>query len=48
MFDYTVKTSKSIEEAITTLEESLKCEGFGVLWNIPIFYRAFYKDMEIN
>lgn len=28
MFDYTVKTSKSLEEAISSLEENLKSEGF--------------------
>jgi uncharacterized protein (DUF302 family) len=34
MFDYTVQTTKSIDEAVHALEESLKEEKFGVLWNL--------------
>lgn len=36
MFHYTVETSKSIEEAITSLEENLKEEKFGVQWQFNI------------
>ena len=36
MFHYTVETEKSMDEAIQSLEESLKEEKFGVLWQFDI------------
>jgi uncharacterized protein (DUF302 family) len=36
MFDYTVHTSKSINEAIASLEQNLQDEKFGVLWMFDI------------
>ncbi|WP_428910744.1 DUF302 domain-containing protein [Niallia sp. Krafla_26] len=36
MFDYTVVTDHNVEEAIQSLEESLKAEKFGVLWKFDI------------
>lgn len=36
MFDYTVVTEKNTEEAIQSLEESLKKEKFGVLWKFDV------------
>lgn len=36
MFHYTVETEQSIEDAINKLEENLKEEQFGVLWNFDI------------
>lgn len=36
MFHYTVETSKSRNEAVQTLEENLKAEKFGVLWNFDL------------
>ena len=36
MFHYTVETSKSRNEAVRTLEENLKAEKFGVLWNFDL------------
>ncbi|MFC3039404.1 DUF302 domain-containing protein [Virgibacillus xinjiangensis] len=36
MFDYTVTTKKSVDEAIHSLEEVLKEDQFGVLWNFDI------------
>ncbi|EOR22159.1 hypothetical protein A499_19423 [Niallia nealsonii AAU1] len=36
MFDYTVETKKSINEAVTSLETNLKEEKFGVLWMFDI------------
>lgn len=36
MFDYTVTTDHNVEEAIQSLEESLKAEKFGVLWKFDI------------
>lgn len=36
LFHYTVQTSKSIEEAIQSLEENLKEDKFGVLWKFDV------------
>ncbi|HSJ39188.1 MAG TPA: DUF302 domain-containing protein [Planococcus sp. (in: firmicutes)] len=36
MFDYTVETSKSKDEAVRDLEANLKEEKFGVLWNFDL------------
>ncbi|OZU89129.1 hypothetical protein CIL03_08965 [Virgibacillus indicus] len=36
MFHYTAETEKSMDEAIQSLEESLKEEKFGVLWQFDI------------
>ncbi|MEN1967234.1 DUF302 domain-containing protein [Lentibacillus sp. N15] len=36
MFHYTVETTKTIPEAIQSLEDSLKQEKFGVLWKLDI------------
>lgn len=36
MFHYTVETSKSRDEAVQALEENLKAEKFGVLWNFDL------------
>ncbi|MEC5424867.1 DUF302 domain-containing protein [Virgibacillus sp. C22-A2] len=36
MFHYTVETDKTMEEAIQSLEASLKEEKFGVLWQFDI------------
>ena len=36
MFDYSIVTDKGIEDAIQSLEKSLKEEKFGVLWQFDI------------
>ncbi|MGI2326684.1 DUF302 domain-containing protein [Planococcus sp. YIM B11945] len=36
MFNYTVETSKSRDEAVQVLEEKLKEAKFGVLWNFDL------------
>jgi len=36
MFHYTVETEKSMEKAIHALEEKLKEEKFGVLWQFDV------------
>lgn len=36
MFHYTVETEQSMDEAIQSLEKSLKKEQFGVLWQFDI------------
>ncbi|QSO53068.1 DUF302 domain-containing protein [Alicyclobacillus curvatus] len=36
MFHYTVKTKKSLDEAIESLAERLKVHNFGILWDLDI------------
>lgn len=36
MFHYTVETNKTVDEVVTALEEILKEEKFGVLWDFDI------------
>ncbi len=48
MFDYTINTSKTIEEAIAALEESLKEEQFGVLWKFDIKDKLHEKGLEFD
>ncbi|MGN2273892.1 DUF302 domain-containing protein [Priestia megaterium] len=48
MFDYTVKTEKSPEKAIFSLEENLKSEGFGVLWNFDLTAKLQEKGQNFN
>lgn len=48
MFHYTVETTKTIEEAITSLEESLKEEKFGVLWQFDIKEKLQEKGLDFN
>lgn len=48
MFDYTVVTDKNIEEAIQSLEESLKEEKFGVLWKFDIKEKLQEKGLEFQ
>lgn len=48
MFHYTVETIKSIEEAIKDLEENLKAEKFGVLWEFDIKETLHNKGFEFD
>ncbi len=48
MFDYTVETQKSIEQAITDLETNLKEEQFGVLWMFDIKEKLQDKGLEFE
>jgi uncharacterized protein (DUF302 family) len=48
MFDYTVATDKNVEEAIQSLEDSLKREGFGVLWKFDIKEKLQEKGLEFD
>lgn len=48
MFDYTVVTNKSIDEAIASLESNLKEEQFGVLWNFDIKAKLQEKGLDFN
>ncbi|MCM3162057.1 DUF302 domain-containing protein [Metabacillus litoralis] len=48
MFDYTVETTKNIQEAISSLETSLKEEKFGVLWMFDIKEKLQEKGLEFE
>jgi uncharacterized protein (DUF302 family) len=48
MFDYTVDTNKNMEEAIQSIEEELKKEGFGVLWKFDIKEKLQEKGLEFD
>jgi uncharacterized protein (DUF302 family) len=48
MFDYTVHTSKSINEAIASLEQNLKEEKFGVLWMFDIKEKLNEKGLDFT
>ncbi|MBP1950915.1 DUF302 domain-containing protein [Virgibacillus litoralis] len=48
MFHYTVETTKSLEEAIQSLEQSLKEEKFGVLWQFDVKDTLQKKGFEFN
>lgn len=48
MFDYTVTTNKNIEEAISSIETSLKDEKFGVLWMFDIKQKLQEKGLEFE
>ncbi|PKH08774.1 DUF302 domain-containing protein [Planomicrobium sp. MB-3u-38] len=48
MFNYTVETSKSRDEAVQTLEENLKAEKFGVLWNFDLTAKLQEKGTDFD
>jgi uncharacterized protein (DUF302 family) len=48
MFHYTVDTSKTVEEAIESLEENLKKEQFGLLWQFDIKEKLQDKGLEFD
>jgi uncharacterized protein (DUF302 family) len=48
MFDYTVQTQKSIDEAIASIEQNLKAEKFGVLWMFDIKEKLNEKGLDFN
>lgn len=48
MFDYTVTTSKSVDEAVALLEENLKEEQFGVLWNFDLTAKLQEKGQDFE
>ncbi|ASK61906.1 hypothetical protein CFK37_06900 [Virgibacillus phasianinus] len=48
MFHYTVETKKTMEEAIQALENNLKTEGFGVLWQFDIKETLQNKGFDFN
>ncbi|WP_088008910.1 DUF302 domain-containing protein [Indiicoccus explosivorum] len=48
MFHYTVETTKSKDVAVRTLEENLKEEKFGVLWNFDLTAKLQEKGEDFN
>jgi uncharacterized protein (DUF302 family) len=48
MFDYTVETNKSINQAVESLQESLKEEKFSVLWTFDIKEKLQEKGLEFD
>lgn len=48
MFHYTVSTTKSVDEAISALEQSLKEYKFGVLWNFDLTGKLQEKGVDFN
>jgi uncharacterized protein (DUF302 family) len=48
MFDYTVYTNETIEDAIQNLEKSLKEENFGVLWMFDIKEKLNEKGLDFQ
>ncbi len=48
MFHYTVETKQSVEEAMTTLENNLKEEQFGVLWQFDIKNKLQEKGLDFD
>ncbi|AJD90007.1 hypothetical protein JMA_06900 [Jeotgalibacillus malaysiensis] len=48
MFHYTVETKQSVEEAMTTLENNLKEEQFGVLWQFDIKNKLQEKGLDFE
>ncbi|MCT2536763.1 DUF302 domain-containing protein [Aquibacillus koreensis] len=48
MFHYTIETDKSMNDAIQALEESLKEEKFGVLWQFDIKGKLQEKGLDFN
>ncbi|OZM58049.1 hypothetical protein CIB95_00270 [Lottiidibacillus patelloidae] len=48
MFHYTVETNKTVTEAISSLEENLMKEKFGVLWNFDVKGKLNEKGLEYD
>ncbi|WP_100329962.1 DUF302 domain-containing protein [Bacillus xiapuensis] len=48
MFHYTKEVSVSMKEAITKLEESLKSEKFGVLWQLDLKDKLHEKGVNLD
>ena len=48
MFHYTIEVEKSLNEAVSALEASLKNEKFGVLWSLNMKETLAGKGVELN
>jgi uncharacterized protein (DUF302 family) len=48
MFHYTIEVDKSLNEAVSALEASLKNEKFGVLWSLNMKETLAGKGVELE
>lgn len=48
MFNYTVETTKSLQQAVIALEENLIENKFGVLWNLDLTSKLRSKGQDFN
>jgi uncharacterized protein (DUF302 family) len=48
MFHYTVESNKSLNDAVTAIEDALKEEKFGVLWSFNIKEKLKEKGVELD
>ncbi|SDC94914.1 Uncharacterized conserved protein, DUF302 family [Melghirimyces thermohalophilus] len=48
MFDYTVETNKTVDEAIQALEHTLSNHSFGVLWKLDIPTKLMEKGIALE
>ncbi|MVO98769.1 DUF302 domain-containing protein [Paenibacillus lutrae] len=48
MFHYTVSTTKNLEQAIADLQENLKEEKFGVLWQLDMKEKLSEKGVDFD
>lgn len=48
MFHYTIEVDKSLNEAVSALETSLKNEKFGVLWSLNLKETLAGKGVELD
>ncbi|MDN7245540.1 DUF302 domain-containing protein [Planococcus shenhongbingii] len=48
MFNYTVETSKSKDEAVRALEKNLTEEQFGILWNFDLTAKLQEKGTDFD
>jgi uncharacterized protein (DUF302 family) len=47
-FHYSVVTEKTVDEAVKSLEDSLKANKFGVLWQLDLPAKLHEKDVELD
>ncbi|WP_458414236.1 DUF302 domain-containing protein [Schinkia sp. CFF1] len=47
-FNYTITTSKTLDDAVKSIEENLKEEKFGVLWQFDIKDKLQEKGVDFN
>lgn len=47
-FNYTITTSKTLDDAVKSIEENLKEEKFGVLWQFDVKDKLQEKGVDFN
>lgn len=48
MFDYSVETELTVEEAVRSVEEALSRRKFGVLWKLDIPVKLLEKGIQLD